>query len=105
MIKKKPYHHLVDGTFRNPEGSPKRDSNIKWSYKIYHDMVFKIKFDIVHDLLHEQIDMLIHSETFKKYSFLEVYESIVLIFVRGISTDKGIGILENFLIEYNAKSV
>lgn len=64
-----------------------------------------IKFDIVHDLLHEQIDMLIHSETFKKYSFLEVYESIVLIFVRGISTDKGIGILENFLIEYNAKSV
>jgi hypothetical protein len=49
--------------------------------------------------------MLIHSETFKKYSFLEVYESIVLIFVRGISTDKGIGILENFLIEYNAKSV
>ena len=21
----KPYHHLPDGTFRNPEGSPKRD--------------------------------------------------------------------------------
>ena len=29
----KPYHHLPDGTFRNPEGSPKRDPNVKWSYK------------------------------------------------------------------------
>ena len=27
----KPYHHLPDGTFRNPEGSPKRDPNVKWS--------------------------------------------------------------------------
>ena len=24
-MEKKPYHHLPDGTFRNPEGSPKRD--------------------------------------------------------------------------------
>ena len=31
----KPYHHLPDGTFRNPEGSPKRDPNVKWSYKIF----------------------------------------------------------------------
>ena len=33
----KPYHHQADGTFRNPEGSPKRDSNIKWSYKIFNE--------------------------------------------------------------------
>ena len=26
-----PYHHLADGTFRNPEGSPVRDSKKKWS--------------------------------------------------------------------------
>ncbi len=32
----KPYHHLPDGTFRNPEGSPKRDENIKWSYRIFN---------------------------------------------------------------------
>ena len=32
----KPYHHLPDGTFRNPEGSPKRDSNFKWSFKIFN---------------------------------------------------------------------
>ena len=35
MMKKKPYHHLPDGTFRNPEGSPQRDPNVKWSYKIF----------------------------------------------------------------------
>ena len=33
-MEKKPYHHLSDGTFRNPEGSPERDPNVKWSYKI-----------------------------------------------------------------------
>jgi hypothetical protein len=40
---KKPYHHLPDGTFRNPEGSPKRDPNIKWSYKIFNEERKKIK--------------------------------------------------------------
>ena len=35
-MEKKPYHHLPDGTFRNPEGSPIRDGNIKWSYKIFN---------------------------------------------------------------------
>ena len=35
-MEKKPYHHLPDGTFRNPEGSAKRDSNFKWSFKIFN---------------------------------------------------------------------
>ena len=29
MEKKLPFHHLDDGTFRNPEGSPERDPNVK----------------------------------------------------------------------------
>ena len=41
----RPYHHLPDGTFRNPEGSPERDSNIKWSYKIFNAERKKIKID------------------------------------------------------------
>ena len=45
MKKKIPYHHLPDGTFRNPEGSPVRDSNIKWSYKIFNAERKKIKID------------------------------------------------------------
>ena len=35
-MKKKPYHHLPDETFRNPEGSPKTDPNFKWSFKIFN---------------------------------------------------------------------
>jgi len=32
-MEKKPYHHLPDGTFRNPEGSPVRSKNVKFSYR------------------------------------------------------------------------
>ena len=33
-MKDLPYHHLSNGTFRNPEGSPKRDPSFNWSFKI-----------------------------------------------------------------------
>jgi len=42
-MKDLPYHHLPDGTFRNPEGSPKRDENIKWSFKTFNKEYFWIK--------------------------------------------------------------
>ena len=48
-MEKKPYHHLPDGTFRNPEGSPERDSNVKWSYKIFNEERKKIKIEIPED--------------------------------------------------------
>ena len=32
-MEKKTYHHLSDGTFRNPEGSPVRFKNVKFSYR------------------------------------------------------------------------
>jgi L-ascorbate metabolism protein UlaG (beta-lactamase superfamily) len=44
-MEKKPYHHLPDGTFRNPEGSPERDPNMKWSYKIFNAERKKIKIE------------------------------------------------------------
>ena len=46
---KKPYHHLPDGTFRNPEGSPKRDNNVKWSYKVFNAERKKIKINFPND--------------------------------------------------------
>ena len=48
-MEKKPYHHLPDGTFRNPMGSPERDSNVKWSYKIFNEERKKIKIEIPED--------------------------------------------------------
>ena len=48
-MEKKPYHHLADGTFRNPEGSPERNPNIKWSYKIFNEERKKIKIEFPSD--------------------------------------------------------
>ena len=41
-----PFHHLPDGTFRNPEGSPKRDENVKWSYKVFNQEKKKLNMTI-----------------------------------------------------------
>ena len=46
LAEKKPYHHLPDGTFRNPEGSPERNSNFKWSFKIFNKEKKKLDMTI-----------------------------------------------------------
>ncbi len=48
-MENKPSHHLPNGTFKNPEGSPVRDPNIKWSYKIFNEERKKIKIEIPKD--------------------------------------------------------
>jgi len=48
-MEKRPYHHLPDGTFRNPEGSPERTSNMKWSYKVFNEERKKIKIEFPKD--------------------------------------------------------
>lgn len=35
-MKDLPYHHLQDGTYRNPKGSPQRDPSFNWSFKIFN---------------------------------------------------------------------
>ena len=45
-MEKIPYHHLPNGTFRNPEGSPVRDNNIKWSYKIFNQEKKKLDMTV-----------------------------------------------------------
>ena len=43
---KKPYHHLPDGTFRNPEGSPVRTSQAKFSYTQFIKLKKKIDMTV-----------------------------------------------------------
>ena len=45
----KPYHHLPDGTFRNPEGSPERNVSFNWSFKVFNEEKRKLKMDIPAD--------------------------------------------------------
>ncbi len=48
-MENKPYHHLADGTFRNPKGSPERSASFKWSFKIFYEEKKKIKIEIPED--------------------------------------------------------
>ena len=48
-MKDLPYHHLPDGSFRNPEGSPKRDPNFKWDMSKWNKEKKKIKINIPPD--------------------------------------------------------
>ena len=70
MMKKKPYHHLVDGSFRNPEGSPKRDSNIKWSYKIFNKEKKKLDMTIKEDHVLAKDKVLSDLERYKDKDYI-----------------------------------
>jgi len=59
-----------------------------------------VNFEIVSILVREQIDFLLNADIVRAYSFFEVYESIVLTSLRGISTEKGQKILERFITNY-----
>jgi AcrR family transcriptional regulator len=59
-----------------------------------------INYEIIHLLLHRQLDMLKNTDICSQYSILEVYESIILTYLRGISTQKGADELERFVSEY-----
>lgn len=65
-----------------------------------------VNFAITNLLVREQLDMLMNTDLCKEHSFLEVYESIMFTYLRGISTEKGARKLEEFIGEYrgNRKS-
>ena len=44
-----PYHHLPDGTFRNPLGSPKVDRNFKWSFSVFNKEKKKLNMAVPKD--------------------------------------------------------
>lgn len=62
-----------------------------------------VNFAIVNILVREQIDVLMNTDICKEYSFLEVYESIMFTFLRGISTKEGARELDEFIWEYRKK--
>lgn len=64
-----------------------------------------VNFAIVNLLVREQLDMLMNTDLCDRYSFLEVYESIMFTFLRGISTEKGASELEVFIRDYHRKHV
>jgi len=64
-MKDTPYHHLADGTFRNPEGSPERDPNIKWSMSKWNKEKKKIKINIPSGHVIDKKEILKNLEKYK----------------------------------------
>ena len=64
-MKDLPYHHLPDGTFRNPEGSPRiEDFAFNWSFRIFNKEKKKINTDVPPDHVINKKEVL---ENLKKY--------------------------------------
>ena len=63
-MEKQPYHHLPNGTFRNPEGSPIRSNDVKFSYRTFVKEKKKINITIPKDHV---IDKKIVKENLEKF--------------------------------------
>ena len=59
-----------------------------------------VNFEIVNLFVREQFDVLLNTDICNEYRFIEVYESIMFTYIRGISTEKGAKVLEEFISEY-----
>ena len=69
-MEKKPYHHLADGTFRNPEGSPERNSNSKWSFKIFNEEKKKLDTTVPDDHVIKKTEVLSNLNKYKKGNYI-----------------------------------
>ena len=64
-----------------------------------------VNFEIVNLMVREQFDVLLNTDICNEYPFIEVYESIMFTYIRGISTEKGAKVLEEFISEYRKNRV
>ena len=63
-MEKKPYHHLPDGTFRNPKGSPVRTQKVNFSYRFFKKKTIQVDRNVPDDFVIEKQKVL---EDLKKY--------------------------------------
>ena len=69
-MQRKPYHHLVDGSFRNPEGSPKADPNIRWSFKIFNKEKKKLDMTVPKEHVIEKKKVLSDLKKYQKDDYV-----------------------------------
>lgn len=80
------------------------DSAMEFYRKGVEQGIFRqdVNYDIVRAMVCEQMDLLLHSDTCKFYSLVEIYETVVFMHMRGISTEKGLKIVDEFLLNVKA---
>ena len=69
-MENKPYHHLPNGTFRNPEGSPEREKNVNWSFKTFNKEKKKIDMTIPKDHIVYKKIVLSNLEKYKNDDYI-----------------------------------
>ena len=69
-MKRNLFHHLPNGTFRNPEGSPVRDLNVKWSYKIFNKEKKKLDMTVSSDHVVEKDKVLSDLKKFQYEDYI-----------------------------------
>ena len=69
-MEKIPYHHLPDGSFRNPEGSPERNSNFKWSFKVFNKEKKKLNMSVPEDHVIDKQIVLSNLENLKNDDYV-----------------------------------
>ncbi len=65
-----PYHHLPDGTFRNPLGSPKVDQNFKWSFKAFNKEKKKLNMTVPKDHVLDKEQVLANIKKYKDGDYI-----------------------------------
>ena len=69
-MENKLYHHLSDGTFRNPEGSPQRDPSFNWSFKIFNKEKKKLNMTVPQDHVIDKEKVLSDLEKYKDDDYI-----------------------------------
>jgi L-ascorbate metabolism protein UlaG (beta-lactamase superfamily) len=67
---KKPYHHLPDGTFRNPEGSPVRTGEAKFSYTQFIKLKKKLDMTVPKEHVIDKEKVLSDLEKYKGKDYI-----------------------------------
>lgn len=102
-IKKYPKIYEMMNNYRDRDS----DSTVAFFKMGVEQGIFRsdVNFAIVNLLVREQLDLLMNTDVCKEYSFLEVYESIMFTYIRGISTERGARVLDDFIIEYRESRI
>jgi L-ascorbate metabolism protein UlaG (beta-lactamase superfamily) len=66
----KPYHHLPNGTFRNPEGSPERKGGVNWSYRAFNKEKKKLDMTVPKEHVLDKKIVLSNLEKYKDDDYI-----------------------------------
>ena len=67
---KKKYHHLANGTFRNPEGSNVIDMNFNWSFKVFNQEKKKLDMTFPESNIIKKEKVLLDLNNFQKEDYV-----------------------------------